>query len=195
MIILRYYFLICGFFLSMLGNAQGIDSVEERSKLRWINSFQLRNLYEANYDVVSRLSVRYMIGVEREKVTIALGTGFDDYAQYHTVPVFVDVKYAVFNKKNTPFAYSQGGYGFAIEKYSNGYVSNPVGGVMMGAGVGMLFKQDKADLLLSVGYQYQRVSALYQGYPYYFWNTIDAVNTMEIIRKMNRITLAVGIRF
>jgi len=103
-------------------------------------------------------------GVKSKSYYLGVGTGIDDY-QFHSVPVFADLRYD-FTKSGEGFIYGHAGYNFPYNNESfvdwfgmERSTDKFRGGFYMDAGVGYrIFLKGWHRLLISAGYSHKRVS-------------------------------------
>ena len=96
---------------------------------------------------------------------VGAGVGFDRYARKRKekiIPVFAEIKSYPFGKKKFLELSIAGGYGFALA--INDKIEEAEGGWMLYPSVGVRFPSSdgKSDILLSIGYKFQKATFTYR---------------------------------
>lgn len=124
-----------------------------------------------------------------------VGIGYE-YYDWSVMPVFLEVKYLINQRKFIPFVSLKIGMGISMEKNRNAedyYYdtdSKTYNGAMISPELGMLFPTGKNDaFLLSVGYHHQQLS--YDSYPFCYQD----ITKKRIYTNFNRISLRVSYMF
>lgn len=97
-------------------------------------------------------------GVRKGNYFAGIGVGLDYYFE-RTVPVFLDIRKALFNQTNTPFVYADGGYHFVWLKEEDIFETEQESGWFYEAGLGYQFPVAKGvGMMLSGGYSFKPYS-------------------------------------
>ncbi len=104
------------------------------------------------------ISLQTTVGYKFHKfIGVGAGLGYQQYYARNVFPLYATVRGYLLENMVSPFYYSDVGYGFAsnIDEYSNDELD---GGLMYGVGVGTKFKGEVFDIILMLGYKYQKTS-------------------------------------
>lgn len=99
-------------------------------------------------------------GIKKDKWFAGAGTGLDFYNQ-RTIPLFIDIRRDVTNRKNTPFAYADAGINFLwlnfIQKEQQ-QISTSSPGLFYDLGIGWkLSGKNNRGFIFSAGYSFKQV--------------------------------------
>jgi hypothetical protein len=129
-----------------------------------------------------------------------IGVGID-YYRFRTIPVFADIRRNLFNKKSSPFVYTNLGMHFSWVDESRknpdgwGAASTFGNGIYTDAGLGYSFGfKNKMAFLLSAGYSYRNIT---EKRTINVWciNPPCIGNTETIKYGLNRLTFKMGFQF
>lgn len=104
--------------------------------------------------------VQTINGIKKDKWFAGAGTGLDFYNE-RTIPLFIDLRRDVTNRKNTPFAYADAGINFLwlnfIQREQKQFpTSSP--GLFYDLGIGWkLLGKNNRGFILSAGYSFKQV--------------------------------------
>ncbi len=141
----------------------GTVNAQESSKLHFSSINQIGLL---NGEQATSFSLQTVNGVRKNKWFAGAGIGIDDYLG-RSIPVFVDLRYDLTTKENTPFMYTDGGINLLSETSGSaetpGYSTSA--GIYYDLGVGwkLMFNNNRA-LLVSAGYSLKQVKENYRTY-------------------------------
>jgi hypothetical protein len=125
------------------------------------------------------------------KNTISIGSGVEFFGISY-IPLFLEYKYLINEKRVTPFIYMRGGGVMHLgslktyDVYNQYEPYNYKGGLSLGIGTGISWARDEYDSYLSFGYRYAHTS--YQRKEYE-----QTISTYENI--FNRLEIKFGFRF
>jgi len=134
------------------------------------------------------------------KLRVGAGVGLDSYYVWNTMPVFGNISWDLFGRKNAFFV--EANYGGALFSWRNisyqeyGY-QNSKGGKMYSFGLGYRMRYDKVRMSFGMGHKTQVLSSYYE-YPTYYWQNNNYVigdpSSKTVRNEMNRlmIWMAVG---
>ncbi|MDQ3683553.1 MAG: hypothetical protein M3352_10865 [Bacteroidota bacterium] len=150
--------------LSTISSAQKTGN-EKRISFRSINQV---GILAGSSDAA--LQLQTINGIKNKTLFMGLGLGLDNY-YVRSVPVFLDVRKDIFNKRITPFIYADGGYHFPWSSKKDEDVAwwgeKRKGGLYYELGIGYktpVFK--KMQLLFSAGYSYKHLSETVNSMPW-----------------------------
>jgi hypothetical protein len=163
---------------------------------------------DSTRDIYIRLDVAYIIGGQvyndnflynpgfslfgvsgihvNERVSVGLGTGYQQLRNERFIPVFIDLTGSVSKKANTRQIWMQGGYSFAWSdslRNLTGYRLN--GGIYISAGLGFRFRLNET-LSIVPGFSYRHQFAEFE---------YDVFNQREYKEQANFDMLVIGISF
>jgi hypothetical protein len=126
-------------------------------------------------------------------VFVGIGIGIEkytsDYPIKYTLPIYLDTKYFILNKKVTPFLYADMGYAWG---WTYGSQKNDWAGIMLGAGGGVSYRFTRSSsLCLSVGYRLQQIKQEWKGPGWYG----SVPLTEDEISFSNLVVIKIGISF
>lgn len=132
----RFAFMLFLSFVFINFDACGQSNIDKKikcfTKFRSVNSISI--LHGSTTTSVSYISVN---GFQNKKLFAGIGTGVDYY--FHTsVPLFLEGRYNLTNRKNKIQLTADGGLNFALAKQNNKYESktgNYKAGIFLGAGL------------------------------------------------------------
>ena len=138
-------------------------------------------------------------------VGAGLGLGVDHYDDYSALPLFLEAKGYLFDRKVTPFYFVDLGYAFA---WKNGNIGNNYqnfevdGGFGWQLGLGYQFNFEQGGMVLKFGYKNQSVHDSYS-YPNYYTGFTDITNDgsgnnmvdVQEDRVLRRFVVSVGFLF
>jgi hypothetical protein len=154
-------------------------------------------------------SVQQIVGVEYKKIMLGAGVGLDAYS-YRSLPVFIDTRYKLNNKKWQPFVYGQAGVNVAYsekevqEKFFNwnntfpwvATNANPNNSFYGEIGVGVEKKLSKfLRLQISGGYSYKHLQYTAQSVNMLSSFMPPTIPTNEYNFYMRRWAIRFGFRF
>lgn len=127
------------------------------------------------------------------------GIGFDSYANWNLLPVFVSTAWEIHSKKNKNALFLQFDYGDAIggwkpiqydyEEY--GLIDTRYGR-MYSYSIGYRIKYDQLRISFGLGRKSQRITSFYE-YPTYYWNNNLMVmgdpSRKEVTSNLNRLMI------
>jgi len=117
--------------------------------------------------------------------TLGIGTGIESFVD-PVIPLFLDAKYYVFDKKVSPFIILQTGYSFPFNKDTEEYQSK--GGYLFNAGCGVrVFISKSSAWLFSLSYMYQELQTTKN----YSWQSGTVITDYFI----NSLNIRVGFYF
>ena len=99
------------------------------------------------------------------KTRVGMGTGFDTYYRWKSVPVFASASYDLAGTKNTHAIFVQAQYGWGFALYHSSDFSGPVdqnGGIVFALLAGYRVKYHDLRIGISTGYKRQSASLLYE---------------------------------
>lgn len=99
-------------------------------------------------------------GIKKDRSFAGIGIGLDFYEE-RTIPVFLDIRRDLTNKKNTPFAYADGGINISwlnfVQREAKGFPKTSPG-LFYDLGVGWkLAGKNNRSFLISAGYSFKQV--------------------------------------
>jgi hypothetical protein len=90
--------------------------------------------------------------------SLGVATGFDFYSENEFIPVNIDFRGTLFDRKITPYYFAQAGYGFLANKESK----DSKGGINFGAGLGYLLSiNNSTGFFFEAGYRQQEATVVY----------------------------------
>ncbi len=120
-----------------------------------------------------------------------LGLGVENYYDVHYLPIFIDFRYNILNRKTTPFVSLSSGYLQPLGRNYNSHIDK--GGYTGGVKIGVShFFSEHIGFETSVGYRYSWLEREDNNY-YYAWDPLFVPYTTEY--NMNRFELSVGLIF
>jgi hypothetical protein len=137
-------------------------------------------------------------GIKKDTWFAGAGVGFDFYSE-RGVPVFIDVRKELLNKKNTPFIYADGGVNFEwlnfIQREQHNFPDvHPGAYYDVGAGW-KLGGKNKGGFLMSIGYSFKQAKETASQQIYNpITRTVDA-STYSSTYNYRRIVIKVGFQF
>jgi hypothetical protein len=144
------------------------------------------------------LTVQTINGVKKQKWFAGAGVGLD-YYNVRTIPLFLDVRRYMLNKKNTPFAYADAGINFLwlndSQKAEKSFpTSSP--GLFYDLGIGWkLSGKNNGGFILSAGYTFKQVK---EKVKYMWWPAptpqLEAENYERYNYLYRRIVVKVGLQ-
>ena len=139
-----------------------------------------------------KLQLQTINGISYRSMFAGIGVGMDYYFA-RSVPVFMDLRKMLSNRKTTPFIYLDGGYSFLWQKEKELWEVDTKGGIYYGAGLGYQIQLvGKTKLELDCGYSYKRFSKEKDNMPWSsFWpHTFDTYTY-----SLKRISIKAGLSF
>ena len=118
-----------------------------------------------------------------------LGVGLDSYDDFSMMPIFVDIRGNIIEANAMPFYFVQTGYsaGWLSDNGDQPWVEEDINAQwMFTSGLGVRFDLGKSDIILSMGYKYQKAKITQE----FEWE-----ETVVEKRDINRITFGFGIIF
>jgi hypothetical protein len=101
-----------------------------------------------------------------KKTRVGLGTGFDSYLGWKSVPVFASASYDLVGTKNTHAVFVQAQYGWGFTWFHTSDIGTPLtdqdGGVAFAALIGYRVKYHNLRVAISTGYKRQSASLVYE---------------------------------
>jgi len=146
------------------------------------------------------ISVNTVHGVRYKRFTAGIGTGYDAYKDWNTLPVFGSISYDFLRIKNDAFFVQfNGGYAWAFysprsDSYYNDYDSK--GGRMLNPMIGYRFHvSNKVRLYISAGYKFQRINYEFAN-NWYMYDMMPGANYLppvtKVQRDMDRVVVQIG---
>lgn len=186
-------FLIATFFVlvALASRAQ------ERARVRFTNTTQFGVV---NGGAGGELVLQTINGISYKTFSIGGGIGIDYYYR-RSVPVFIDLRKNLFNRKQSPFVYADLGTNFAWIKNTAQEFNEPStysGGFYFDAGAGYTLPLKKmASLVFSAGYSEKKLT---EKSPFYYyepwWGTPANTNSFSITNyTFRRLSVKAGLRF
>ena len=137
-------------------------------------------------------------GVAKNKWSAGIGTGIDFYAE-RGIPLFLDVRRDLLEKKNTPFLYADGGVNFPwlnfIQREQRNTFSTSAG-LYYDLGAGWKLKtDDNHTILISAGYSFKQSKG--KG-PMYTYNPVTGTGhetTQYQDFRYRRLVIKFGMQF
>ncbi len=132
----------------------------------------------------------------KRALRIGLGAGWDYHPDFHIVPVFVSIGGDIGKLRIVPTYFANAGYGMAWERHNSDVSEEAIyedvtGGLMLHFGGGLKIKLSKTALIFNVGYKIQNLATERS---FFDWQgRISSINDTD--RKLNRLTIAVGVVF
>ncbi len=135
-------------------------------------------------------------GIQLERWFAGIGTGIDYYA-YRTIPLFLDVRRNLSNKRMTPFAYADVGMNFPwtpgrvkdewfSSKFKNGYYYDLGIGYTIGT-------KNSGGFLISLGYSEKQYSEIRENPSIYSFPS--PTNRTKFNYQLRRISIKAGWKF
>ncbi|MBT3209859.1 MAG: hypothetical protein HN704_13755 [Bacteroidetes bacterium] len=110
--------------------------------------------------------------------TLGIGTGIERF-NFPVIPLFLDAKYYVFDKKVSPVFMLQSGYSFSFEKDRDDFETK--GGYMFNLGCGVrVFTSNSTAWLFSISYMYQELETIEN----YYWDNSE-IKTKYFLNSIN----------
>ncbi|MBI4646482.1 MAG: hypothetical protein HY738_07785 [Bacteroidia bacterium] len=82
------------------------------------------------------------------------GTGFEIIDEHIHFPLFADIHYFPFNRRHSPYIYTQGGYLSHFENLSPNYIKD---GILLNVGLGIaIFSSENEAFTVSIGYSFEK---------------------------------------
>jgi len=128
-------------------------------------------------------------------IGVGAGLGYQQYYARSVFPLYATVRGYLRENTVSPFYYGDLGYGFAT---SNGEYSNDEvdGGLMYRVGFGMKFNGEVFDIILMLGYKYQKTSRYSPNNPgVFFLDDLQNQTGQWIERKHRSFEFRIGILF
>jgi hypothetical protein len=137
-------------------------------------------------------------GIRYKTYSLGIGVGIESYYQ-RAVPLFIDLRKEIRNKKNTPFIYGDAGLLIPWEKKSDKLQQNDFRtGFTSDLGLGYKCPiGNNAAFLMSAGYSYQSFSKYgWSPYTIIFDRWLNpALDRSRFDYKFHRISVKVGLSF
>lgn len=129
-----------------------------------------------------------------------LGVGFDSYENFRTVPVYAHIKGYIFDRKVSPFYFTDVGYGFAWYKNADNIlykVTDVHGGYYWQVGLGYRISFYNWAMLVTLGYKNQQSGLKYAYSNYQPWMDAASDSNVEVSEKrtLRRVSFSVGFLF
>ena len=137
-------------------------------------------------------------GVQLNKWFAGVGAGIDYYGT-RGVPLFLDVRKELLNKKNSPFIYADGGihipWATAAQNQNKAYLGEDKKGAYFDGGLGIkLQTKSIGAILLSAGYSYKQVKSKAEMFT--IWSFPTPVRSYEYYNyQYRRIVVKIGLEF
>ena len=183
-----------------------LENANENSMLNYFFNVQAGSLIGCNdcgkgKDVTFSVTTTHGVTIGK-KLRGGLGIGFDSYANWQTLPVFLSASWDVIGNKNQNAVFLQMNYGwahpwFVRNNLYNYYQTDPYtdvsGGQMINPSVGYRLKYHDLRVSILVGYKYQRLS--YKSIPYYSCLACYMLpnQNLEINQDMNRLQVMMSV--
>lgn len=192
---MRHLFVLQIAILFLLPN---LVEAQKNTKLNFVVTPEI-NLLNGDEHISSTINLK--VGILKNNTQYSIGAGIDYYG-YRTVPLMVDVKQFLSNKKNKPFVYAGTGYNVTwlldeqkrrnwfwgmpttTADYSNGFTYH------FGIGYGFLNKQNKG-LLINIGINSKSLKETYD--TWVFNGTTSVLMPTSNIYTLSR--LAIGLAY
>jgi hypothetical protein len=171
---------------------QSQEVKDNKGKVKFQSDFQLGILIGQNGH---NFQVQSVNGIRINTFSLGLGAGIDFY-ESRSIPVFLDIKKDLFDKRETPFFYLSGGRHFPwrVEADDAGRKFETEAGWFYDAGIGYTIPLKKQSILFSLGYSYKSYDEKVEYEYWCLWG--DCPKTYETYSyKLRRISLRAGIRF
>jgi len=145
------------------------------------------------------ISLNTTHGVRYGRWTAGIGTGYDVYKDWNTLPVFGSVSYDFAHSgEHTFFAQLNGGYAWAFYSVTDYTNMDSKGGRMFNPMVGYRFKiSDKVRLYLSAGYKFQRINYEFTPNVFYMYDWVPGATYVtpvtKVQRDMDRVVVQIGL--
>ena len=183
------------FITSLIFFFTGVQSQEVKdnnSKIKFQSDLQLGMLVGQSGH---NFQIQSVNGIRINTFSIGLGAGIDFYG-VRSIPLFLDFKKDLFDKRETPFFYFSGGRHFpwneAYEEEWNKY--EPKAGWYYDAGIGYTIPLKKQSILFSAGYSFKSFDETVIYNTWCLWG--DCPERFESNSyQLRRISLRAGIRF
>ena len=160
----------------------------------WMNYTDIEN------SLIADLSASYVISyIVNPRLEVGIGSGYERYMNFNAVPLFLQVKGVLVDRKSSPYAYFRGGKSYMVERFGN--YSDVDGGDNYSAGLGYQWKFEHASLSLSLGYKTQLLKTINDQFYYYLSDASSSFfapypdSITKINWKMQRVEFRVGVSF
>lgn len=187
--------LILCFMLTAFTLAAQPDSVssDNHAKIRYSNSFQAGALLgkKGNGSYTTLTTIH---GIRYNRLGIGLGTGYEGYTEWRTLPLFAAVSYDFVKvKDNAFFVQFNGGYSLAYRtaEYEDNRDYDVDGGQTFAGILGYRIKTNKLSISFSSGYKFQRIKYSYT--PSLWWGGDVAAPVTSVERDMERFVVQIGV--
>jgi hypothetical protein len=185
-----------------------VDEKEGSKMVEYFFNLQMGSLIGCNdcgkgKDVTSSFATTHGVTVGK-KWRGGVGTGFDSYTNWHTIPLYAMASWDLIGNKNRNAVYLQLAYGWAHPWFIrngeyNYYTSDPFnsikGGRMINPSIGYRLKYHDLKLSVGVGYKFQRI--FYKSdQPYYCGPACDfrgPSQNHEITQDFNRVQVMMSV--
>jgi len=172
-------------------------------KLKWVNSFQLGQMFSNNEGVTGTLSASYLSGVKRNRITAAIELGYNDYELFKLGSTALVGMYKVKKSGISPYLHGSIGYGLPLYFKDDSQIdaTSSEGGILTGGGFGVDFPLGKASLILQLGYKFQKTTYDEPNFYYYGYDLLSSFAPGNIAdysyttRKMHRVEFKIGMMF
>lgn len=144
----------------------------------------------------SRVQLQTIQGIRYGKWFAGIGAGLD-YYQLRTIPLFLDIRRNILNKRNTPFVYADGGIHFAwprkVDEPAYGKAKFRTG-LFYEGGLGYKIGAGKqGGILLSAGYSYKFLKEDRITPVCIYWGC-EEEKTESFKYHLNRISIKMGVQ-
>jgi hypothetical protein len=175
------------------------DSISTKSKLHYffsVRSGTLMGCKDCTYQNEISFSSSTIHGIKmNDRWSWGLGTGFNSYSNWQTMPFFLSAAVDLGKKKNRLFAEFNYGYSKAwlgrVAEREYGF-KKAEGGRMVQPAIGYKINYHDLRIALLIGYHFQRVRSNYE-YPNQFWGVSGSVlaepNTRQVTQEFNRLLI------
>ena len=165
----------------------------EKVKFRSINQVGLISGSNGESALIQTIN-----GVAKNRWSAGIGTGIDFYAE-RGVPLFLDVRRDILDKKSTPFFYADGGVNFPwlnfIQREQRNTFSTSAG-LYYDLGAGWKIKTDENKMIVvSAGYTFKQSKGKGPSYTYNPVTGIGHETTQYQDFRYRRFVLKLGIQF
>lgn len=133
-------------------------------------------------------------GMRCNRLSAGLGTGYEGYTEWRTLPLFAAVSYDFAKvKDNAFFVQFNGGYSFAYRtaEYEDNRDYDIDGGKTFSGILGYRIKTNKLSIYISSGYKFQRIKYSYTSS--FWWNADVAAPVTTVERDMERFVVQIGV--
>ena len=171
---------------------QAQEEKENKGKVKFQSDLQLGVLLGQGGH---NFQIQSVNGIRINTFSLGLGAGIDFYGS-RSVPVFLDIKKDLFDKRETPFFYLSGGRHFPwkVEKGDEFEKYEPEPGWYYDAGIGYIIPLNKQSLIFSAGYSFKSYDEKVSYTTWCLWGDCPGMNE-NFSYQLRRISLRAGIRF